>query len=325
MLEEIKRRLERLERENRRLRLALLALAFPLLLATIVAAKSSSRISTEGIRILDHAGRPAIEMKVDAEGPSLEMRDSTGVVVARLAATKEGSTFKLIDTKGKNQIGLSGIRGEAGLALWDEDDNFRAGMIAARGGSNLSFLAADGKVRAFVGSDVRNGPQLALMDSLGKRRVQVAMNDEDNLASVQLKDEAEHVRGLMRVDDAPVFALFDENGDQRWSAKTYADATKVLKKTDAKSSDCVIQIHQSASDITDRYEELCEIVGKAPFGKDWEVVAYRDLRAKACACGADGVIYQGQSHWEGKEPPDFTDGHGEIQGLAIRRLPPAAK
>ncbi len=95
----LSRRLENLERENRRLKVVgsatLLSVAGVLFLGAVAASPKS--LEAERIVVRDAQGKARMVLAVGDEGPALTFMDQNGKLRAHLGVTKEGPALDLLD------------------------------------------------------------------------------------------------------------------------------------------------------------------------------------------------------------------------------------
>ena len=172
-------RLEKVERQNRRLRragIAVLVLAAAGLLMGQATPKARI-VEAEGFFLKDEKGNIRALLGVNKVGPGLE-----------------GPGLGLFDEKGKLRALLAVGKEGPGLALFDKDDKPRIGLgIMVKDVPVLYLSDENGKVRARLGVN-KAGPELYVSDENGKPRA-----------------------GLAVVKAGPVLRLSDENGKTIWS------------------------------------------------------------------------------------------------------------
>jgi hypothetical protein len=140
-------RLEKVERQNRRLRgagIAVLVLA----VAGLLMGQAMPRAR-----------------KVEAERFLLE--DETGKVRAMLMVDKDGPGLFLYDENGKTRFGASVDKDGSGLGLLDENGNPRVALVVGTDGPILTLTDENGKGRTTLAVP-KKGPKLALIDQNGK-------------------------------------------------------------------------------------------------------------------------------------------------------------
>ncbi len=177
-METLARRLDRVERENRRLKQAgVVALA---VIAAVV--------------LMGQATESKVAKVIEAE--RFVLLDPSGEIRAVLIQTKGGSSLHLYDEKGKLRVGLvSGAADETGLSLYDADGEGRA-MLALKPETSpaLRFAAKPMKPQAALG--VAHVPTVLLFDDEGKPRATLFLSS----------------------DGSPVLAFNDNIGEVIWSA-----------------------------------------------------------------------------------------------------------
>ena len=97
--ETLERRIEKVERENRRLKIAALTALLGLGGAFSLGAAASppQKLEAETIVLRDAQGKSRIILSVDEEGPGIALLDAQGKVRANLGLAKEGPALDLLD------------------------------------------------------------------------------------------------------------------------------------------------------------------------------------------------------------------------------------
>ena len=158
-METLARRLDRVERENRRLKQAgVVALA--VIAAVVLMGQGTGKVA-----------------KV-VEAKRFVLLDASGETRAVLTQTKGGSSLYLYDDKGKLRVGLvSGAADETGLSLYDADGERRA-ILALKPETSpaLRFAAQPKKPQAALG--VAHVPTVLLFDDGGKPRATLLLSSD---------------------------------------------------------------------------------------------------------------------------------------------------
>jgi hypothetical protein len=143
----IEERLEKLERQNRRMKLAGLG-------AMVIAG---------AFVLMGQASGPRTPPEVRAK--SFVLVDANGETRARLymSASGKGPELDLLDAKGNERLTLDG----PGLTLYDVNGKLRAVLAAGSNGTALQLDDANGKVRAHLGV-LSDEPGLDLNGADGK-------------------------------------------------------------------------------------------------------------------------------------------------------------
>jgi len=101
----IKQRLEKLERQNRRMKLAgvgalVIAAAF-LLMGQASGPRTLPEVRANSFVLVDAQGRQRATLSMDMNEPGLALRDASGAIRAMLANSPQGPTLGLLDANGK--------------------------------------------------------------------------------------------------------------------------------------------------------------------------------------------------------------------------------
>lgn len=240
----LERRLERLERANRRWR-NLAALAGLLLCASVAAGLGRVPSVIEAERFVlkgadgaelavlgvDQVGSPMLLLEHDKanalltlSGPALSLRADDG---------KRGA-FIGVDTKGESRLELrserylDGVRlvskadGGSGMYLLDRDGHERGtAELTAEGHVLFTVRDAGRRVRGSFGLDANSIPNLVLLDALGRRRVgMLVQNDDEGRPLFALEDGLGRTRAELTLDrdGSPSLALTRPDGQKSFQA-----------------------------------------------------------------------------------------------------------
>jgi hypothetical protein len=237
-------RLERLERENRRLRLS--AAACGLLLfawtACSVSSQVENQVAAERFVLLGPDGSEKATLEIDTKGnPMLALRN--GQASALLTANgpslllrgPDGKTgaFMGIDTKNASRVELTSSRlmdglrlvthedGTSGVYALDKEGRARLGLEAfAIGGAGLHLRDPQGVVRSQVAIDPADQPSVILADGNGQRRIGLLVSAEHGQPALELADELGRTRAELTTlfDGTPRFELKREDGGVSFEA-----------------------------------------------------------------------------------------------------------
>jgi hypothetical protein len=189
----IEERLNRLERKNRRLTLAMLL--------TGVAA---ALVVTLGM-----AKTEVVPDEVKAH--SFKLLDDNGNTRAALDVTKDGVGLALLGGKGNTQAALSVANEEAMLVLSDTNDKPRIAMAMSKDGPMLQLGDESGKTRALLAMQ-GDSPGLALLNKNGKTLASLGATED--ATGFALRDKNGKIRTTLMVDkDAQQLVFSDENGN----------------------------------------------------------------------------------------------------------------
>jgi hypothetical protein len=165
----IEERLENLERQNRRMKLAglgamVIAGAFVLMgQARLV---HPSTITATKFVLVDSQGRQRATLDMYKGSPILGLFDANGNMRVVLSALPEGPGLALSDAKGNTRAEMDAFSDSPELALSDAKGNTRVMLSALPEGPGLALYDAKGNTRA--GMDAfSDRPELALSDASG--------------------------------------------------------------------------------------------------------------------------------------------------------------
>ncbi len=224
-------RLERLERENRRLRLGACAAGLFLFAwaACSVAPQANSTLTAERIVLVAPDGTEKAALELDSKGnPMLSLRNgqSSALLTANgpslLLRGQDGKTgaFLGIDSKNTSRMELTshrlldGLRmsvhedGSSGVYVLDVNGRQRGALEAfGAGGASLNFRDGQGRVRGQIGVDPSNLPNVILLDENGARRLGM----------------------LVQAEGEPLLEVADERGQPRAQLTTLFDGSPRLE------------------------------------------------------------------------------------------------
>ena len=166
-LPDLVQRVEKLEKANRRLKLAgVLALTLVGCLLLLGAASPKRTVEAEEFVLRDANGDERARLGITASGSALGFRDANGNLRAVLS-TKGG--LILYDAKGDMRLSLGDLPGGAALLLKDANGVSRVMLSVFDAGATAGLLLydANGKVAVLVAVSPR-GRELKLLDANGK-------------------------------------------------------------------------------------------------------------------------------------------------------------
>lgn len=235
MMEKLARRLERVERENRRLKRGAVAIAGVIVAAVLMGqGGSKSRIiEAEGFKLVDAAGVPrgglvtfpdgsvvlrlsdkdgkaGANLFVEADGSvAFALSNKDGMPGASLNVKADGSVSLALADKGKATAGLQvGADQSTGLLLSDKDGNVRVGLgVEPKKGEGLVFLTPSGKESAALFSTPDGSVGLSLSDKEGRERAVLGHTALERTRT-----------GAVEQTAASSLVLFDKEGKVLWKA-----------------------------------------------------------------------------------------------------------
>ena len=151
-METLARRLDRLERENRRLKRA------GVVILGVIAA----------VVLMGQATPRKVAKVIEAE--KFVLRDAVGTIRAVLGPGELGGLYHLtlFDMNGKELVGLATALDQAVLLFNDSHRKTRAAISVVRGASTLTLYDDTGTPRAEMGAQPDGRPRLTLWDRDGK-------------------------------------------------------------------------------------------------------------------------------------------------------------
>jgi len=236
-LEVLSARLDRLERENRRMRRAggvlLAGLAALVLTGQALPAGAPRVVEAELFVLRDSGGSTRAVLHTQADGsPSLDFRDAAGRPRASLGVQGDAAHFGLTGTSGKGGTFLrTQANGRPSLILADANGTRRATLFLSDDGSATLAFSDRQRASRVVLNALENGPLgLWLYDADGRLRTLLDL-EPDGSPALALFDESRRGRailghtelegdqpGTVEKRDASSLLLFDRTGTVIWRA-----------------------------------------------------------------------------------------------------------
>jgi hypothetical protein len=192
-------RLDRLEKQNRRLRWMALALLVTGGLGFLVAADAPKNQTVEASKFVlrDADGQARATLAMDPQvGPVLTFMTAKGTSRAKLA---------LLDSKGGDPV----------LTLHDEKGATRGGLTISGGAPMMLFLDQDQKMQMALGVD-SGKPSLVLQNAAGTRQLGLGLEKDGPL--IQLTDPKGQAKAALSVTaDGPHLTLTGKDGTSLFS------------------------------------------------------------------------------------------------------------
>ncbi len=171
MKEELEARVERLERENRRIRRG----AF---IALVVIA---------GLIFMGQTSEPGISNVLRTR--RLVIEDESGTMRLGLGVTSGGSGLLMFDETGKRRLSLLLVNGTPQMMMCDKGGTSRALLSADSAGPGLILCDEAGEARGAFVLPKSTGPGLALRDQKGGMRVYLGLDPKDQPTLLALSAE----------------------------------------------------------------------------------------------------------------------------------------
>jgi len=186
----ILQRLEKVEKENRRLKQAWwVVVLIPVALSLMGQMGRSRRVEAEGFILRDASGKVRAELLPTTSGASLGLSDPSGNLRVVLATSEKGPGLVLAGTDQRPQLSLSA--GGDGPSLLQYDDK---GMVRLELAQRLRLFDAKDKVRVALG--------------VSEETATIGFNYSDQSPAVVLGAQS----------DGPAVLLLDRQGKITWSA-----------------------------------------------------------------------------------------------------------
>jgi len=146
------------------------------------------------------------------------------------AQTIEAQKIILRDSRGKIRASLTASEAGAELALYDADGDLRVQLVNESDASGLKFIDRAGKLRAGLGEGSAEGSKVAgltLSNLEGKEQAEVAVEADGPI--VALSDRQESKRAVLHLEaEEPVLTLYNANGQSR---ATLGDALEIFDRS----------------------------------------------------------------------------------------------
>ena len=194
----LKKRIEEIEKQNRRLKNYMKVMVLAFLSLAFIGAKAGphngefNQITAKILTIVDDAGRERIVLGSNEEGTGLKVINMEGkkLLGVGIAAGDRGSGISFSDKEGRPRIGLGLDEGIPGMAIINENGRKIIGIGGDDRGYGLSIMDGDEVERAAIGFQ--------------KGSTGVVLYD----------DEGQFVRGMTRQKDGVhYFSYMDDKGD----------------------------------------------------------------------------------------------------------------
>jgi hypothetical protein len=193
-------RMERIEKQNRRLKSYMVFLLLSFLALVVMGAKAGShdghfrQIIAEGITIVDGAGQELILIGFRKDA---------------------GAGIRILNKAGKRVlgIGITADEGGSGILVADKDGRPRVGLGMDEGVPSIVMINERGKKTIGMGGDDR-GYGLVIMDDKEVERVGLGFK-EGNTGVLIYDDNGQYVRGMIRQKNGTHYSSYmDENGKE---------------------------------------------------------------------------------------------------------------
>ncbi len=211
ILNTLTQRLDRLERENRRLKIAgavlLLALAAVGVMGQVLPKAVPKVVEAERFVLRDTRGRTRATLDAEGSGTlALSLYDQNGKIRASLAVEADGTPrLDLVDQNGKQRVALNVVKDASALVLADQNGKGRISLTVLPGGRpDLALSDQNGKTRLVL--DVgTSGPSVVLYDENEKERAVLGHAALEATAT-----------GTVEQRPASSLVLFDRDGKVIW-------------------------------------------------------------------------------------------------------------
>lgn len=131
-LDQLAGRIDRLERQNRRLRRMLGSLLGAAGLIVLIAAQQGKpqSVEVEKLVVRDAQGKARIQMEVGTEGPIVRLLDEGGTHVASLSASAEAFVIRFFEPRNRLRTGMALQKSGVALVYYDKDGKAQTGRNA---------------------------------------------------------------------------------------------------------------------------------------------------------------------------------------------------
>ena len=192
-------RIERIEKQNRRLKSYMAFLALSFLFLSVIGAKAGPQdghfrqIFAEKITIVDVADQEII----------------------LIGSAEEGTGIRILNKQGKRAvgIGIAADEGGSGILVADKEGRPRIGLGMDEGVPSVAMTDDNGKKILAMGGDER-GYGFVVMDGNEVERAALGFKEGDTGVKIY-NDKGEYVRGMIRQKDGVHYSSYvDENGKE---------------------------------------------------------------------------------------------------------------
>lgn len=140
---DINARLEKLERENRRIKkIGIVAIVFVSILFVSGQAKTNKVIEANEFRVVDASGKVLGTLGLSESGATLRLNDTTGKVSAVLGANSIGSTVALLNSNAGASTFF--VTSPGGLNMYGPSGNIKATVEESGPGPNVAVADKEG-------------------------------------------------------------------------------------------------------------------------------------------------------------------------------------
>jgi hypothetical protein len=251
MLEKLSARIEKLERQNRRMRrLGILLLAMSISILVAAQVKTAKEAPPKAVKSLeagkfvlqDGRGVRRAELGLFADRPTLVFFDTGANPILSLGAEPDGAGLTIYDNQSEKAAVLSFNAGGPVLSLFSAGakrlnlsvtgQGPAVGLLGKRAEARAAFglTAEDNPFLHLFGQAERGGAQLLatpdrtvlrFFDSSDKARAVFGIVDKGADPGIVLNDESGNARSIMSytLEDGPGLELLDKNHVRIWSAK----------------------------------------------------------------------------------------------------------
>lgn len=194
-VEALGRRLDHLERENRRLKRAgtvgLIGLAAVLLMGQALPSRPAKVVESEKFVVRDARGNILAELGPLGDTPlvGLAIFDKDKKARVQLRVLPDGSSqLAILDKNSQQRVSLQvDSMGTPGFGLTDTDGTLRA-MFTVEGSPYLSLLEKGGKIRTAMLTLTQDGPLLGFSDKNGALRALFTLG-KDGTPEIKFNDK----------------------------------------------------------------------------------------------------------------------------------------
>jgi len=192
-------RIERIEKQNRRLKKTMFLLVVSLLALAVLGAKSGPN---------DGHFRQIIAERIS-------FVDGTGQERMLIGSSEEGTGIRILNKAGKKAlgIGITGDEGGSGILVTDKEGRPRIGLGIDEGVPSVVMVDENGKKILAMGGDDK-GYGFVIMDENEVERAGLGFKDGDTGVMIY-DDHGKYVRGMIRQKNGVHYSSHvDENGKE---------------------------------------------------------------------------------------------------------------
>ena len=170
----VEQRLEKLERQAKRYRMALVLLTAALCGMLSLAATDDNRVhdvlKARRLEVVNAAGDLVVVMTSDEAGGVLGINNNAGQLMAIMTSDKDGGKLVINNNAGQPMAGMGSDEAGGRLLVWNNAGQPMVGMVSGEDGGSLSVLNNAGGAVVQAHADDYGHGYIGVFDRKGKGR-----------------------------------------------------------------------------------------------------------------------------------------------------------